>query len=80
MVSIFGFCVRPHNQKSDVRRRFFECCRRNNLRDGVRGNFMPVSVEILDLTIIGPFVRNVKGGRDRTPVRIDVSRFKQVAV
>ena len=41
---------------------------------------MPVSVKVLHLTVIGPFVRDVKCSGNWAAVRVDVSRFKQVAV
>ena len=41
-----------------------------NLRNGVRSHFMPRSVQILNLIVIGPFVADVERGRDRTAVGI----------
>ena len=41
---------------------------------------MSVGVQTLHLTVVGPLVRHVEGGRDRTPVRVQPSRFEQVGV
>lgn len=41
---------------------------------------MTVGVKILHLTVIGPFVRNVEGGRNRTSIGIDASTLKKILV
>lgn len=51
-----------------------------NLRDSVRRHFVAVCIEILHLAIVCPFVRDVKGRRDRAAVRILTAVFEQFAV
>lgn len=51
-----------------------------DLRDGVRCNLVTSGVKILNLAVVGPFMRDVKGGSDRTTVRIETARFEQIAV
>lgn len=51
-----------------------------NLRDSVRRHFVAVCIEILHLAIICPFVRDVKGRRDWTAVRILTAVFEEFAV
>lgn len=41
---------------------------------------MPGSVKILHLTVISPFVRDVKGGSDWAAVRVESASIEQVAV
>jgi len=53
---------------------------KESLRDGVRGNLVAVGVEILDLTVVGPFVRDVEGGRDGASVRVGPTRFEEILV
>lgn len=50
------------------------------LRDGVGSHFVTVGVQILHLTVIGPFVRHVEGGRNGATVGVDAAAFKQVLV
>lgn len=41
---------------------------------------MAISVQVLDLRVIGPFVGHVEGGRERAPVRVGTSFFEQIHV
>lgn len=41
---------------------------------------MAVSIKILNLRIIGPFVRDVESGTERTSVRISSSSFKEFLI
>ena len=41
---------------------------------------MTVSVQVLDLAVIGPLVRYVESSRNRAAVRVRVTRFEQIAV
>ena len=54
--------------------------RTDHLRDSMRGDFVTVSIQILNLTVISPFVRYVKCGSDRATVRIQTTSFEKVAV
>jgi hypothetical protein len=41
---------------------------------------MTVGVKILHLTVIGPFVRNVEGGRNGASIGIDASTLEEILV
>ena len=51
-----------------------------NLRDGVRCDFVAIGIEILHLTVVGPLVRDVERGSDRTAVRIRSALFEEIRV
>lgn len=46
----------------------------------MRGDFVAVGVQVLDLGVVGPFVGDVKGRGDRAPVRVDPAPLEQLAV
>lgn len=52
----------------------------SDLRDGVGGDLVAISVQALHLAVIGPFVRDVKRGSNRTAVRVESSVLEQVFV
>lgn len=54
--------------------------RRGDLRNGMGSNFVTIRIQVLDLTVICPFVRDIEGGRNRATVRVDSALFKQVVV
>lgn len=41
---------------------------------------MSSGIQILDLTVIGPFVRNIKSGTDWASIWIDTATFEKVRV
>lgn len=51
-----------------------------DLRDGVRGNLVPSRVQVLNLAVVGPLVRDVKRSSDRTAVRVETASFEQVGI
>ena len=51
-----------------------------DLRDSVGGNFVAISVQVLYLAVIGPLVRDVKRGSNRTAIRVESSVLEQVFV
>lgn len=50
------------------------------LRYGVGSHFVTVGVQVLHLTVIGPFVRHVESGGDRASIGVDAAVLKQVLV
>lgn len=50
------------------------------LRYGVGSHFVTVGVQVLHLTVVGPFVRHVEGGGDGASVGVDASALEQVLV
>lgn len=50
------------------------------LRYGVGSHFVTVGVQVLHLTVIGPFVRHVEGGGDGASVGVDAATFEQILV
>lgn len=51
-----------------------------DLRDGMGSYFVAISIQILDLTVISPFVRDVKSGRYRAAIWVDSSPFEQLFI
>lgn len=44
------------------------------------GNLVTVGVQVLHLTVIGPLVRDVKGGCNRTSIRVQPAIFEEILV
>lgn len=51
-----------------------------DLRHCMGRNFVTIRVQILDLTVVSPFVRNVECGGNGTAVRVDSAFFEKVHV
>lgn len=50
------------------------------LRNRMRSHLVTVRVQVLDLTVVGPLVRDVEGGGDWATVRVDAVAFEQILV
>lgn len=50
------------------------------LRYSVGSHFVTVWVQVLNLTVVSPLVRNVERGRDWASVGVDATAFKEISV
>ena len=48
--------------------------------DGVGGNLVPVCPQVLNLLVVGPLVRHVERGGDRTAIRVLAARLEHLLV
>ena len=73
--------VRPNNpQILQFRTKLKKKQKKQSLRNGVRGDLVPGSVQIVNQTVIGPLVGDVKRGRYGTSVGVRPTVLKEIGV